>query len=103
MSEYQRAELLVNHPSLGDRKPSKLMDSMLSLVPENYVPDFVFRYMFLRRLPAEVRAHLVKNRIEDRHELAEEADRLFVALRREANVVTAISPDPEDSYTPGNS
>ena len=72
---------------------------MLALVPETYVPDFLFRYVFLHRLLAEVRAHLVKTKIEDRHELAEEADRLCVAIRREANFVTAISPDPEDSYT----
>ena len=56
LTEYRRAEQLVNLPSLRDRKPWQLINSMLALVPENYVPDFLFNHMFLQRLPADIRA-----------------------------------------------
>ena len=40
-SDYQRTEQLTSLPGLGDRKPSKLMNSMLSLLPDNYTTSFL--------------------------------------------------------------
>ena len=41
-TDYQRAEQLTSLPWLGDQKP--LMNSMLSLLPDNHTTCFLFRF-----------------------------------------------------------
>ena len=65
LNDYQRFESLVSLPLTGDQKPSHLMNRMLALLPEDYKPGFILRGLFLRRLPAEVRAHLLQDSISD--------------------------------------
>ena len=49
---------------------------MLVLYPDDFKPDFVFRGLFLRRLPIEMRAHLLRETIDDPIEMALKADEL---------------------------
>ena len=77
LNDYQRFENLVSLPFSGDQKPSHLMNRMLALLPEDYKPGFILRGLFLRRLPSEVRAHLLQEDIRDPRALSLKADELY--------------------------
>ena len=68
---------MVSLPLTGDQKPSHLMNRMLALLPDVYKPDFILLGLFLRRLPVEVRSHLLQEKISDSPALALKADKLF--------------------------
>ena len=91
MGDYQRAEQLVNLPSLGDRRPSQLMNTMLALLPGGYTPGFIFNFLFLQRMPADVRGLLAAQRIKDPRELATRADEYWV-IRQRNSPVTSVGP-----------
>jgi hypothetical protein len=58
MTKWQMAYALLDHPDLGDRRPSAMMAEMLSLRYETTAPDSLFLALFLRRLPPSIREHL---------------------------------------------
>ena len=60
LKNYQHFEALVSLPLSGDQKTSHLMNSMLALLPDDYKPDFILRFFFLRRLPIDVLSHLLR-------------------------------------------
>ena len=62
MCDYQRAEQLVNLTSLGDRRPSQLMNTMLAFLPDGYTPGFIYNYLFLQRMPADVAGYWLQNK-----------------------------------------
>jgi len=80
LNDYQRFESLISLPLSGDQKPSHLMNRMLALLPEDFKPCFIFRGLFLRRLPADVPAHLLQEDISDPHALSLKADELYHSL-----------------------
>ena len=41
------------------------MNRMLALLPGDYKPDFILRGLFLRRLPIDVRSHLLREKVDD--------------------------------------
>ena len=47
LNNYQQFEALVSLPLSGDLKPSHLMNRMLTLLPDDYKPDFILRGLFL--------------------------------------------------------
>ena len=53
------------------------MNRMLNLLPDDYKPDFILRGLFLRRLPIDVRSHLLREKVSDPRALALKADKLF--------------------------
>ena len=71
------------------------MNWMLALYPEDVKPDFVFRGLFLRRLPIEMRAHLLRESIDDLIEMALKADELHQnrVLSAAANILADFSDD----------
>ena len=77
LNEAERAAQLLSMRGLGDRKPSQLMDSMLALLGE-HEPCFLFKELFLRQLPDDIRMHLTHSKITDFTELALAADELCV-------------------------
>lgn len=87
LSEYERAGQLLDQHNLGDGKPSALMDKMLSLLGD-HDPCFLFRSLFLRSLPAEIRGPLLHSKTIDCRQLALEADTLWNA-RVDTNSVEA--------------
>ena len=74
---YQQFKTLVSLPLSGDQKPSHLMNRMLALLPNDYKPDFILRGLFLRRLPIDVRYHLLREKVSDPRALALKADELY--------------------------
>ena len=88
LSEPERASLLLHFRPLGDTRPSALMDEMLALLGD-HPPCFLFRQLFLERLPEDMRTQLIDARIDDCRELARRADRIWAAkqVRSYANSV----------------
>lgn len=79
LSKWQRAARIIDHPGLGDSRPSALMSQLLSLLPPDEKPGTLFMHLFLRHLPADMRSVLVAAKIENPRELAVQADLLWDA------------------------
>ncbi len=56
-TKWQMAYALLDHPDLGNRRPSAMMAEMLALRFETTPPDSLFLALFLRRLPTSIRDH----------------------------------------------
>lgn len=83
LSDAERAEKLLSLAGLGDGTALELMESMLSLLGADD-GGFLFTHLFLRQLPAPVRAGLANSPLlatKDYRSLAEEADRILLATR----------------------
>jgi hypothetical protein len=78
-SMWQQANAIIDHPGVGDTRPSALMNSMLSLLPEGERPGILFLAHFLRRLPAEIRNHLAGAKFDSPRDMAAHADVLWDA------------------------
>jgi hypothetical protein len=89
MTKWQMAYSLLDHPDLGDRRPSAMMAEMLSLRYQTTAPDSLFLALFLRRLPASIRDHLAAANHTTARELATHADILWDA--RNASSVSAVT------------
>ncbi len=89
MTKWQMAYSLLDHPDLGDRRPSAMMAEMLSLRFETTAPDSLFLALFLRRLPAAIRDHLAAANHTTATEMATHADILWDA--RNTSSVSAIA------------
>ena len=96
LAAFQRYEAISSLPLSGDMKPSKLMSSMLALLPVGHKPCFFLRGAFLKRLPADVRAHLLRDDFSDPISLALKADEIYQS-RVASNPVYAVSSSSEDS------
>jgi hypothetical protein len=78
-SKWQQANAIIDHPGVGDTRPSALMNSMLSLLPEGERPGVLFLAHFLRWLPTEIRNHLAGATFESPRDMAAHADVLWDA------------------------
>ena len=92
LSEPERASLLLHFRSLGDTRPSVLMDEMLALLGD-HPPCFLFRQLFLERLPEDMRAQLIDAHIEDCRQLARRADRIWAA-RQMGSYANSVQKEP---------
>jgi hypothetical protein len=88
-TRWQMAYSLLDHPELGDRRPSAMMAEMLALRFETTAPDSLFLALFLRRLPASIRDHLAAANHTTATEMAAHADILWDA--RNTASVSAVS------------
>jgi hypothetical protein len=79
LTEQECAARILDTNGLGDDKPSALMDKMLALIPEGKQPGFLFREVFLRQLPGDVRSHLAHTDYPELSDLAKAADRHFLS------------------------
>ena len=77
LSKTERAAALLDLSGLGDMKPSQLLSRMEDLLPDDEEKNFLFRELFLRQLPSDVRAHLADKEEMDLDNLALEADRFY--------------------------
>jgi len=87
-SRWQRGFALLDHPDLGDRRPSHMMSEMLALLPAGASPDTVFLCLFLSRLPAGMRDHLAAADYKTAAEMSAHADLLWDA--RAGGTVAAV-------------
>ena len=76
ISDYQKADRLMAMPSLGDRRPSDMMASMLDQCPRGWSHEKLFVHLFLSRLPQHLRVLLRTRDTTDLRALAEAADEL---------------------------
>ena len=102
LDEYQRACGLLDMPARSSEKPSALLDAMLAYLPDEVnrdAPGWLFKNLFLRRLPAEIRAHLMAHTDESVRQLATRGDSLWsgmpTALPTAVHAVTEQSTDDE--------
>jgi HEPN domain-containing protein len=84
-TKWQMAYALLDHPDLGDRRPSAMMAEMLALRFETTPPDSLFLALFLRRLPTSIRDHLAAANHETATAMSTHADVLWDA-RNSASV-----------------
>ena len=90
LSEFERGQRLINPPLLGDDKPSVLMSKMTALLG-THQPCFLFRALFLQRLPEFIQSTLVHSKVEDCQELAKAADMLWSTHQQTTNAVSTTS------------
>jgi hypothetical protein len=77
LSNYQKMERMMRLPPLGDRKPSVMLAEMLEFCPAGEATMAVFAFLFLQRLPREIRVLLSEDDPVDMRAIAEKADRLI--------------------------
>ena len=90
LSEFERGQRLINPPLLGDDKPSVLMSKMTALLG-THQPCFLFRALFLQRLPEFIQSTLVHSKVEDCQELAKAAGILWSTHQQTTNAVSTTS------------
>ena len=98
LDDYQRYEAISNLPLSGDMKPSKLMSNMLALLPSGHEPCFFLKGAFLKRLPADIRAHLIRDDFSDPISFALKADEIYKS-RVSSSQVYSVSSTPEEELS----
>jgi len=86
---WQQIYRIMDHPELGGSRPSVMMSSMLSHLPTDEKPGYLFLGHFMRRLPDHLREHLAAKKFDSPQEMAAYADELWDA-RNSAATVNAV-------------
>jgi hypothetical protein len=99
LTPMEKAIKLMELPGLGDRRPSQLLADLLQACPPGEQQTAFFRGAFVKRLPAELQAHLSGCESVDLKELAQRADQLWTTHRRPSPLaaVAADAGSEEDS------
>ncbi len=66
LTNIRRVELLFNLPALGEQKPSELLAEMLRLCPTGEENNNLFNYLFLSKLPRELRLERTRSPLTTR-------------------------------------
>ncbi len=98
LSEEERAQRLLGLSDIGETRPSERLDHMMAL-RGGFSSDILFREVFLRHLPEQIRLPLATSGTTDLRDLAKKADKLFLAKRRVGAAVwtqepTEVAPAP---------
>ncbi|QQP51427.1 Uncharacterized protein FKW44_012789 [Caligus rogercresseyi] len=75
LSNDDRAARILDFGPLGADRPSARMDAMLTLIPDEEQPGFLFKEIFLRQFPPEIRSHIKNRDFIDLREIARAADK----------------------------
>ena len=93
MSDFQRMERLFSLQDLGTQRPSALLATMVTYLPNREeASSCLFRYMFISRMPSRIRDHLLAVKLEDIHQLAQHADLLWQTHPSTGTVSTISEP-----------
>jgi hypothetical protein len=80
LSEFQMMEKLLAAQPLGGQKPSDMLHDLVQFCPDGEAQTRIFRYLFLQRLPTEIRIILTEDRD---FMLAARADQLWAHSTRQ--------------------
>ena len=96
LSDQEKMDALFQLGPLGDRKPSQLLASMLSVCPAGMEIQPVFQYLFLQRLPQTLRTLLGEQECGNIRALAALADRLWASHKPQPHEVMAVQETTGD-------
>jgi hypothetical protein len=103
-TDYQRIEQLMKMDALGSRKPSELLAHMLEICPGGEEKSKFFAFLFLHRLPQELRIMLSDDDHQEVHLLAAKADRLWaIHGHRMHGEVAAVAAAMDSSHLSSSS
>jgi len=94
LDEFQRLDLLLESPALGGQRPSVLLAEMRQLCPSGEVDTKIFRGLFLRRLPQEIRLALAEDHLSPILAMAARADALLALAHSRGNLAAAAVSSP---------
>jgi hypothetical protein len=99
LSDFQKIERLFQMDMLARRKPSELMSHMLELCPRGEEKNKFFLFLFMQRLPKELRVMLTEEDHKEPRDLATKADQHWAMLSHQSHgMVAALSlTDSKDS------
>jgi hypothetical protein len=101
LTDYQRVEQIFQLPPLGAQKPSEMLAEMLRLCPRGQEGSLFFTYLFLHRLPRELRVLLTDIDHTDRRVLADKADQLWAHYSKSSHgAIHAVEGDSEGDGEP---
>ena len=89
-TKWNLAYQILGHPGLGDLRPTQLLDAMMALLPPGEQPGIIFQALFLQRLPADMRDHLVAANLETHREMAITADRMWDSRSEKGATIAAV-------------
>ena len=98
LSKRERASKLLHLHPLGDRKPSELMDEMLSLLADHGF-CFLAEQLFLEQLPEDIRLQLSNDDFTNLRALATKADVLWIAKQQAATTINNVISQPNGKIT----
>ena len=96
LTDYAHFKAISSLPLSGDMLPSALMSNLLALLPADHQACFFLHGAFLKRLPSNVRPHLVHDWLLDPLSLALLADKIYqsgVSFPSAMNHVSASSDE----------
>ena len=94
-SHLERALQILNINSLGDRRPSELLEDMYALLPEGATEDFLFKYKFISLLPEPVRNAVSLETKGSLREIAKVADKVWASSNINTSQVAQVDDGPE--------
>jgi hypothetical protein len=83
LSEFQRMEKLLPAQALGSQKQSDMLHDLVQFCPYGEAQTRIFWYLFLQRLPTEIRIILAEDRDSTLAPLAARADQLWAHSTRQ--------------------
>ena len=102
LTEFQRVEKLHQLDSLGGRKPSELLHEMAELCPTGHEDSPFFLFLFMQRLPKELR--FVLGEVDDHEDIramAAKADKLWsLHNHQQHGVMASVDPGSPSSQPP---
>jgi hypothetical protein len=106
LTNFERIEKLFQMEPLGGRKPTELLSEMLEICPRGQESNMFFMFLFLQRLPRELRVLLDEDDTLTPRQLAAKADKLWVKHSHQHGTVTAAVAEedhPVAAVHPGRS
>ncbi|XP_013415735.1 uncharacterized protein LOC106177495 [Lingula anatina] len=95
-TQYQKDTALLNINGLGDKRPTELLMHMRSL---NADPSTLFRTLFIKQMPTEVRRILAQSPEVDLDTLAKMADRILEVDPLTPSSISVTTTVPEENLT----
>jgi hypothetical protein len=100
LTDFQRIEKLFPLELLGSRKPSELLGEMLELCLRGQEDNMFFLFLFLQRLPREIRVLLDEEDQLSPRDMAVKADHFLAKHSHQHGSVAAVAVEEENQVVP---